>query len=87
MRRVFADTGYFVALLDPRDQHREQVRQRSAEIGASKLVTSEMVLVEVLGLLAKPSIRMKAAEAVDRIRSAANNHHFEQAGHVALLRG
>lgn len=134
MKSVFADTGYFVALLDPRDQHRVQARRRSLQLGATRLITSEMVLDEVLGLVSKPPVRMQAVAAVDSIRSAANvevvpqssalfdralalyrdrpdqdwsltdcasfvimsergitealahDHHFEQAGFVALLR-
>jgi uncharacterized protein len=48
MRAVFADTGYWVAVIHPHDGLHEQAMAVSAQLGECSLVSSEMVLVEVL---------------------------------------
>ncbi len=53
MRRVFADTGYWVALLNPRDQLHEKAQDLSRKMGEICIVTSEMVLAEVLNDFSK----------------------------------
>lgn len=47
MRGVFADTGYWVALLNPRDQLHEKARELSKTMGSLYIFRSEMVLAEV----------------------------------------
>ena len=55
MRTVFADTGYWVALLNPRDQHHGKVKNVSSTLGQTRIVTSEMVLDGLLaGFVALP---------------------------------
>ncbi|MFP4009888.1 MAG: type II toxin-antitoxin system VapC family toxin [Spirulinaceae cyanobacterium] len=53
MRRVFADTGYWVALLNPRDQLHRKARDLSSTMGLLYIFTSEMVLTEVLNDFSK----------------------------------
>ncbi|MCT7983501.1 PIN domain-containing protein [Laspinema sp. A4] len=53
MRRVFADTGYWVALLNPRDQLHQKARDLSQTMGLLYIFTSEMVLAEVLNDFSK----------------------------------
>jgi len=74
MRRVFADAGYWVALLNPKDGLHAKAREVSAAIGRSRIVTSEMVLAEVLNAFAGKGdmLRDAAATLVDRIRSNPN---------------
>lgn len=48
MRIVFADTGYWVALLNPRDDLHDKAVKLSQAIQPAHIVTSEMVLTEVL---------------------------------------
>jgi|SRR5437660_9301992 len=66
MERVFADTGYWIALLNPRDELHSQARFISLQYDPWRIVTSEMVLTEFLnsfsgyGLL----LRRAASEAV-----------------------
>jgi uncharacterized protein len=131
---VFADTGYWVALLDPKDQLHSSAIEVSRTLGKRRIVTSEMVLAEFLNLLAVPALREQAGEAVEQLlrnpnvevipqtglqfrdaltfyrmrpdkawsltdcasfvimqqrnlkEALAFDHHFEQAGFVALLR-
>ena len=48
MRTVFADTGYWVALLDPRESLYGKARQVAEQLAPFRTVTTEMVLVEFL---------------------------------------
>ena len=48
MRRVFADTSYWIAIFSPRDTLHELSVERSRELDECILVTSEMVLTEFL---------------------------------------
>lgn len=53
MRKVFADTGYWVALLNRRDQLHNKARELPKAIGPFFIFTSEMVLAEVLNDFSK----------------------------------
>jgi predicted nucleic acid-binding protein len=48
MRVVFADTGYWIALGNPRDALYRRAVEAPDRLGDHRIVTSEMVLVEVL---------------------------------------
>ncbi len=48
MRRLFVDTLYFIALINLNDQWREKALQVKSEISNAKLITTEIVLIEVL---------------------------------------
>ena len=50
MRTVFADTGYWIAMSNPRDQWYENAKSATARLGSVRIVTSQMVLVEFLKL-------------------------------------
>jgi hypothetical protein len=52
MKVVFADTGYWIALLNPADSLRPVAEKVSASIAPFRMVTSEMVLTEVLNAFA-----------------------------------
>ncbi|MCG3197310.1 MAG: hypothetical protein GHCLOJNM_01795 [bacterium] len=67
MRRVFADTGYFLALLNPRDAlHR--VALDLAQDLSYPLLTTTWVLTEVADACAKPPNRQRFTTFVDRLR-------------------
>jgi predicted nucleic acid-binding protein len=135
VKTVFADTGYWAALLNPKDQLHEKAGQVSTTLGKFRILTTEMVLDELLSALSKVPLRSFAIRGVEAIRSnpnvevvpqtslqfvsafesyrsmsdkewsltdcasfvlmrerglteaLAHDHHFEQAGFVALLRG
>lgn len=134
MRTVFADTGYWVALFNPKDDLHDRAVGVSRALGKTRIVTSEMVLDELLAALAKVPVRGMVIRGVDAIRrnpntdvvpqtsiqfseafdeyrrmtdkewsltdcasfglmkergiseALAHDHHFVQAGFVALLR-
>ena len=48
MRVVFADTGYWVALLNPHDDLHDKALNLSKAVQPAHIVTTELVLVEVL---------------------------------------
>lgn len=133
---VFLDTGYFVALLNPRDSLHLRARELAEEWGRTDrpAVTTDAVLMELGNFFARSPLRIKAIAAVRRMRTAAvielvhvtpalfergitrytahpdkswsltdcvsmevmvdkecreagtPDHHFEQAGFVALMR-
>lgn len=134
MKVVFADTGYWVAVLNPKDDWNAKATAASRALGKARLITTEMVLAELLAALSKTPVRPMVVRGVDAIRSdpnievvpqtsiqfiealhsyrrmtdkewsltdcasfslmkergltdaLAHDHHFEQAGFVALLR-
>ena len=53
MREIFADTGYWVALIMPRDQLHDIARRITDELPPHRMVTTEMVLVELLNAMSK----------------------------------
>ena len=53
MKTVFADTGYWIALLDPQDTLHQAAVQCSANFAQATICTSEMVLTEFLNHFAK----------------------------------
>ena len=134
MKTVFADTGYWAALLNPKDQLHAKAGEVSSGLGKVRILTTEMVLDELLAALSKVPLRPYAIRGVEAIRSnpnvevvpqtslqfdaafkrfrttsdkewsltdcasfdlmaergltdaLAHDHHFEQAGFLALLR-
>ena len=50
---VFADAGYWIAILDPSDELHQRARLVTGQLGSRRIVTSEMVLVEFLNAMSK----------------------------------
>ena len=71
MEQVFADTSYWIALLNPRDHFHEKAVVAAGRLSSFVIVTSEMVLVEFLnGFSDKgPRLRNAVASAVEVLRS------------------
>jgi uncharacterized protein len=74
VRVVFADTGYWVALLNPHDELHNKAIELSKSINPVHIVTSEMVLTEVLNDFSKRGdyLRKVATELIDRIQENSN---------------
>jgi predicted nucleic acid-binding protein len=70
MKAVFADTSYWIALLYPPDHLHAKVNSMSREISTMRLVTSEMVLTELLNTFSNgsPTMRSIAVQAVEDAR-------------------
>ena len=74
MRDVFADAGYWIAMINPGDGLNQQARQAFESLGNCRIVTTEMVLVEVLNHFASHGayLRKAAVDAVKRLKSNPN---------------
>ena len=72
MRRVFADSNYWVALLNPRDVLHDKAQVLSRQFDFTQIVTSEMVLAELLNCCgnAGAQLRQTAAESVRSLRDS-----------------
>lgn len=88
MRFVFADTGYWVALLNPRDDLHQKAVKLSQSLQPIHIFTSEVVLTEVLNDFSKRGeyFRDLATELIRGLRSHPNttivpqtSQQFEQA--------
>lgn len=136
MKTVFADTGYWIAIVNPRDELHQKAKEITTSLAPLQIVTSEIVFGELLtGFSNKGEpLRRVAVQLIDRalneqnievipqtpelfiaaltlyknrldknwsyadcasfcimeqqnIREAlTHDHHFEQAGFIALLR-
>ena len=53
MYPVFADSGYWIAILDPSDELHQRAQLVTGQLGSRRIVTSEMVLVEFLNAMSK----------------------------------
>lgn len=74
MRIVFADTGYWTAILNPKDDLRDKAKDVSSSLGNVQIITSEMVLTELLNYFAKrgTTLREATVETVKKLRANAN---------------
>ena len=74
MKSVFADTAYWIALLNPKDDLHDEVRRVSDTLGQSRIVTSEFVMVELLNSFAGggAGARATAVDLGDRLRENPN---------------
>lgn len=74
MRVVFADTGYWVALLNSHDDLHKKAIKLSKEIQPARIVTSEMVLTEVLNDFSKrgENLRLAAVSLIKSLRRHSN---------------
>lgn len=68
---VFADTGYFVAIINPGDSLHQTAMAVSQQLGQVSIVTSEMVLVEALNTAMGSHLRAVAAKIVNEITADA----------------
>lgn len=74
MAAVFADTAYWIALLNPRDNLHDKAVAVSRKLGKHRIVTSEMVFTELLNAFAAKGdiLRIRTCELIGRIRSNPN---------------
>jgi predicted nucleic acid-binding protein len=74
MRAVFADSSYWIALLNPGDALHEKATRVSKSLGRIRMMTSEMVLAELLNDSAGrgEAVRRAAVLLVERLRRNPN---------------
>ena len=59
MRKIFADTGYWIALLNPDDDLHQKAKEITNRINNIDLVTSEMVFTELLNAFSAKGVFYK----------------------------
>lgn len=74
MKRVFADTQYWLAVLLPRDHWHEAAKSATASLGSVILVTTDEVLGEFLAGMSSlgPELRDAAVKMVRKIMGNTN---------------
>ena len=72
MKRLFADTVYWIALTNSFDQYHTKAVEVSSALGNCRLFTTEAVLTEFLNALADkgPLVRAAAVEMVEDTSTA-----------------
>jgi uncharacterized protein len=69
MKKVFADSSYWTAMLNPRDQLHAEAFRVTRELQSMRMVTSEMVFAEVLNSAGGDlRLRLVSAELVESRR-------------------
>ena len=63
MERLLADTGYWIALLNPRVELHEKAVAAAREFISGQIVTSQMVLTEFLNCFGESGARLRQAGA------------------------
>ncbi len=88
MRRVFVDTLYVVALINPNDQWREKALQVKRQTADATFVTTEIVLIEVLNFLSEYGAKLRKQVSLF-VRDALEDADFEVVSYTetTLLEG
>jgi uncharacterized protein len=70
MTTVFADTSYWVAVLNPRDELHAKALAISKRLSGARIVTSEMVLIELMNGFSEKGeqLRTIAITAIEAMR-------------------
>lgn len=72
MKKIFADTFYWIALLNPKDDWYDSVIKVSQSIANSQIITTEEVLTEVLTFYSNSGSRQRK-RTVNFIKQIMNN--------------
>lgn len=87
MSAVFADTFYWIALINPGDRYAQEVQRFDDLLSGGNVFTTEEVLVEVLTFFAADTwLRIRAVETVREILSDPAMHIVPQS-HESFLSG
>lgn len=76
MRTVFADTLYWVALLNPRDQWHSRTLEVRNQLRDTRLITTELVLIEFLNYFCSYGVQTRQLGA-DTVRAILRNRSLE----------
>lgn len=81
MKTLFADTGYWIAILNPADALRIKAVSLSNALEPFQIVTSEMVFTEVLNSFSKRESAFRKA-AAQFVRQSFENSRIEVISHT-----
>ena len=92
MKPVFADTAFFLALINPRDQYHRLAAELNSQLNAP-LVTTAWVLVEFANAISASHARKSFEQVLTRLQSEADatiiapeNDLFERGSHLYISR-
>ncbi|AFZ59358.1 hypothetical protein H6G54_03460 [Anabaena cylindrica FACHB-243] len=77
MKKIFADTFYWIALLNPKDDWYDSVIKVSQSIANSQIITTEEVLTD--------GISMNIMNQLEIIEVLTHDQHFTQEGFIILF--
>jgi uncharacterized protein len=72
MKQIFADTSYWIGLVNPRDQIHQKAIKITQQLSSVSLLTTEMVLVELLNSFSDSPFRRAVAGMVLKLRDDRN---------------
>ena len=72
MKQIFADTSYWIGLVNPRDQIHQKVIKITQQLCSVRLLTTEMVLGELLNSFSDSPFRRAVAGMVLKLRNDRN---------------
>jgi uncharacterized protein len=72
MKQIFADTSYWIGLVNPRDQIHQKVIKITQQLFSVRLLTTEMVLGELLNSFSDTPFRRAVAGMVLKLRNDRN---------------
>ena len=72
MKQIFADTSYWIGLVNPRDQIHRKVIKITQQLFSVRLLTTEMVLGELLNSFSDSPFRRAVAGMVLKLRNDRN---------------
>ncbi len=86
MKRVFVDTHYWIAVISPVDQWRNQAIAASELLRDARLITSDEVLTEILNYFSKARKELRM-QALNEVRAILLNQTVEvvPCSHIAFL--
>ncbi|HBB96237.1 MAG TPA: nucleic acid-binding protein [Blastocatellia bacterium] len=69
MKVVFTDTVYWVALINPKDEWRNQARSATALLNDARIITTDSILIEVLNFFAEhgDEARRRAVSVIEQL--------------------
>ena len=80
MKMIFADTFYWVALLNPKDQWHRQAKEIQRKFDGVRFVTTETVLIELLNFFSEYGAEMRQT-VVDTARDILVDLDIEYISH------
>src|SRR5260370_11926083 len=72
MKQIFADSSYWIGLVNPRDQIHQKVIKITQQLFSVRLVTTEMVLGALLNSFSDSPFRQAVAGMVLKLRNDRN---------------
>lgn len=76
MQLIFADTFYWTALINPRDQWHQQVKALNPKLVQQHLVTTDEVLIEFLNFFSTSNAYMRNGVA-DQVQNILNSRQVQ----------